>query len=110
MSLCDQVQEDISIFLDLEDMATVHTIQLPGDTQARNITVVVDDVELQRNNLKSTDGIHDGNLLFFASSADIGGISENELIQFDGVPYQVIGIVDEDSMKQITLRAGMGGF
>lgn len=110
MALCNQIEEDISIFLDLDDTATVHTIRLPGDTQAREITVVVDNDEGQRNSLKSPGGLYDGNLLFFARTADVAGAAPEGMIIFDGVPYKVAGAVDEDGMSQITLRAGMGGF
>lgn len=110
MSLCNQIEEDISIFLDLDDMATVHIIRLPGDTQTREITVVVDDDELQRNSLKSSNGVYDGDLLFFARSEDVEGVVPDSFVQFDKVPYQVSSAVDSDGMKQITLRAGRGGF
>jgi hypothetical protein len=110
MSLRDQVEEDLSIFFDLDEMGTVHTIQLGNVSSAKDITVVVDEDEGQRNSVKSPGGQYDGNLLFYARTADTTGIVPDGMFLFDGVPYQVAGCVDEDGISQITLRAGVGGF
>jgi len=109
MALNNQIKEDLSIFFDLEEMAKLHKIKLPGDAAAREITVIVDDDQLQQNGMKSA-GTYEGNLLIFVNSSDVSEITEKMLIQFDGVPYQVTGLVNEDGMTQITLSAGMGGF
>jgi|GEM_PF-2273480 len=109
MAVNDQIKEDLSIFFDLEEMAELHKIKLPADVVAREITVIVDDDQLQQNGMKSA-GTYEGNLLIFVNSSDVSEITKKMLILFDGVPYQVAGLVDEDGMTQITLSAGMGGF
>lgn len=110
MSLQDQIEEDISLFFDLSDMATVHTICLPGEISEHEITVVMDNDGAQRNSLKSPGGIYDGNLLFYTRTTDVAGIVPDGMIRFDNIPYQVVSAVDEDGMTQVTLRTGMGGF
>ena len=108
MSLHDQIGEDLSIFLDLDDMATEHTICLPGDSAERKISVIVDNDQGQQNALK-TQGVYACDLLFYAKSSDLPGITANSMIQFDGRPYQVGPCVEEDGMTQVTLQACAGG-
>ncbi len=110
MSLSDQINEDVSIFLDLDDMATIHTIQLPGSLAGKEIAVVVDEDEAQRNSLKSPGGTYDGDLLFFARAEDVEGIIPESQVLFDKVPYRVVSAVDSDGIRQVTLKSGMGGF
>ncbi len=110
MTLSEQIGEDEAIFFDLEEMASVHTIQLPGDFLPRDVPVIVDDTQLQQNSLKSADGTYHGDLLVFVRKNEVPGLSEHTFIQFDGVPYQVVKVVDEDGILQVTLGTNMGGF
>ncbi|HEX3027647.1 MAG TPA: hypothetical protein VHR42_10565 [Clostridia bacterium] len=110
MSLHDQIEEDLSIFLDLDEMAAKHTVCLPGDPAPREIAAVVDNDEGQQNALRSQSGVYSGTVLFYAKTSDVSGITANSMIQFDDRPYQVAGIVEEDGMTQVTLQAGEGGF
>lgn len=108
MSLAEQIEEDVSIFFDLADMATEHTIKMAGDSSPRNVAVVIDNDQMRLNELKS-GGTHSGDLMFFAREADLAGIIPNSMISFDGIPYQVTDVSGDDVL-QITLSAGMGGF
>lgn len=107
MTLREQFDEDLSIFLDLGEMATTHSLTV-GKT-SRIIACVVDNDTAQRHSLQS-GGNYDGECLLFAKSADVAGVHAGMLIQFDSVPYQVSGVVEEDGMTQITFAAGQGGF
>lgn len=104
MALCDQVEDDLSMFFDLDEMATIHNIS------GKQISVVIDNDQGQRNSIKAPGGVYDGNLLFFAKTSELPTILPDSMITFDGVPYQVVGVVSEEGMSQVTLRAGMGGF
>lgn len=108
MTLREQVEEDLSIFLDLDEMATEHTITFGQAT--RTVSCVVDNDEGQRNSLHSPGGNFDGDVLFFIRTADAAEIIPGMPIQFDGIPYMVSGVIDEDGMTQITLTAGQGRF
>ncbi len=110
MTLSEQVGEDEAIFFDLDEMASVHTIQLPGESMPRDVPVVVDDTQLQQNSQKSADGTYHGDLLFFVRKIEVPGLVEQAFIQFDGVPYQVVKTADEDGVLQVTLGTNMGGF
>lgn len=110
MSLSEQIQEDNALFFDSDDMAEVHKIQLPGGVSVRDIAVVIDNDQLQQNRLKSPGGTYDGKILFYVPKVEVWGLVEQALIQFDGIPYQVLAIVDEDEILQVTLDTNMGGF
>ena len=109
MSLHDQIGEDLSIFLDLDDLATEHTICLPGNSEEKKISVIIDNDQGQQNALKA-QGVYTCDLLFYAKSSDVTGIAANSMIQFDGRPYQVVSPVEEDGMTQVALQACAGGF
>ncbi len=108
MTLREQFDEDLSIFMDLDEMATEHRISVGQASSV--ISCVVDNDAAQRNSLQSPGGNYDGDFLFFAKTADVHNLKPDILIRFDGVPYQVTGVVEEDGMTQITLAAGQGGF
>lgn len=110
MSLSEQIQEDNALFFDPDDMAEVHKIQLPGEMSVRDIAVIVDNDQLQQNSLKSPGGTYNGKMLFYVPKTEVPGLVEQALIQFDGVPYLVSEIVDEDKILQVTLDTNMGGF
>ena len=107
MTLREQFDHDLSVFLDLDEMATEHRITTGQVSHV--ISCVVDNDSAQSNSIQSS-GTFDGDLLFFAKSADVGGLKPRMLIKFDGVPCEITGAVEEDGMTQITLTASQGGF
>ncbi|MVB11074.1 hypothetical protein CAFE_17760 [Caprobacter fermentans] len=108
MSLKDQIAGDLDLFFDLDEMAEPHTLTIGGTE--REISAIVDGDGGQRNSLKAPGGAYDGDLLFYAKTADLSGAVQNALIQWDGVPYRVGPVVEEDGISQVTLTAGQGGF
>lgn len=108
MTLHEQVGDDVAMFLDLDDMASEHEICLPGQSEPRKISVVVDNDEGQQNALKA-QGVYAGDLLFFAKATDVPGITANAMMQFDSRPYQIVDTVEEDGVTQVTLQAYAGG-
>ncbi len=108
MTLREQIEEDLSIFFDMDEMATEHTITIGQTT--KTVSCIVDNDEGQRNSLRSPGSNYDGDMLFFIRSSDAAGIVPEMMIQFDGSPYMIAGVVEEDGMTQITLTAGQGGF
>lgn len=105
MSLREQFDEDLDIFFDLDEMATEH------DLQGRKLQLVVDSDQLQKNALQDPGGIFDGDFLLFAKTRDLSGlrIAAGSLIELDARPYQILSVIDEDGVTQITLSAAQGG-
>lgn len=108
MSLKDQIAEDLTLFFDLDEMAETHTLTVGG--AEREIPAIADGDEGQRNSLKAPEGTYDGDLLFYAKTSDLSGVVQGGLIQWDGVPYRVAAVVEEDGISQVTMTAGQGGF
>lgn len=104
MSLQEQIQSDIDIFFDVEDMATEHCIN------GRKVCVVIDNDLGELKSLKSSDGTYSGDLLFFAKSIDLQGISARDSLIFDDVPFFVASVVEMDGVIQVALNSQMGGY
>lgn len=104
MGLHDQIEEDLDIFLDQDDMATVHEI---GGVL---VTMLTDEDQALAITLKSAGGIYEGNLLFFAKTQDLPPLLPRSMTTFDGVPCEVVTLVEADGMSQVMLKAGLGGF
>ena len=110
MTLREQMADDLNMFFNLDEMAAEHSIVTADVPEGMTVRCVVDNDQGQKNSLQSPGGIYDGTLLFFAKTADVQGLRPQMLLQFDGVPYAVLGIVEEDGVKQVTLAASQGGF
>ncbi|MCI1965881.1 MAG: hypothetical protein LKJ17_07095 [Oscillospiraceae bacterium] len=108
MTLREQLGADLNLFLDLDEMAETHTLTIGGEM--REIPAIIDGNAGQRNSLKAPGGVYDGDLLFYARTADLNGMARNGLIQWDDIPYRVAAMVEENGMSQVTLVAGMDGF
>lgn len=107
MSLHDQIQDDLSMILNLDEMASEHTIGI--GVEKKTITVILDNDSANLDMLKS-QGVYPADCLFYAKSSDVAGVTANMLIQFDGNPYQVVGIVEDDGLTRVSLQAAKGGF
>jgi hypothetical protein len=108
MTLREQESDDFAMFFDPDEMGSEHLIVT--DASEKTILCVLDNDQGMKNSLQSPGGIYDGNLLFFAKTADLTGLQTNMMIQFDGVPYVVSGVVEEDGISQVTLSSSRGGF
>lgn len=108
MILKGQMNDDLSIFFDLDEMAESHILTVNGE--AREISVIVDGIQGQRNSLKAAGGTYDGDLLFYAKKKDVSGVVQGSAIQFDGAPWIVSAVIEEGEISQVTLSAGAGGF
>ena len=105
MSLKDQIADDIAMFFDLEEMGSEHVLE------GRTITLVVDADQAQKNSMKASGGIYDGDLLVFARKADLSGmrVEPNALLRLDGRTYCITSALEEDGIMQLTLAGGIGG-
>lgn len=110
MTLREQMADDLDMFFDVDEMADEHTIVTAAVPTGITVRCVVDNDQGQKNSLQSPGGIYDGNLLFFAKTADVQGLRPQMLLQFDGVPYVISGVLEEDGVTQATLVASQGGF
>lgn len=106
MSLRDQVLEDLKTIFNLDEMASEHRFA------GRVLQLVVDNDQLQKNALQSPGGLYDGDVLIFAKAGQLAGLqlTPGRAVDFDGRPYVIAGIIDEDGVTQITLTAAQGGF
>lgn len=66
----------------------------------------------QKNALQAPGGLYDGDVLIFAKAGQLAGLqlTPGRAVDFDGRPYVIAGIIDEDGVTQITLTAAQGGY
>ncbi len=110
MTLREQVADDFAMLFNPDEMGSEHSIVTDASPGGKTILCVVDNDQGMKNSLQSPGGVYDGNLLFFAKTADILGLQPRMMIQFDDVPYVVSGIVEEDGISQVTLASTLGGY
>lgn len=109
MTLREQFGDDLDIFLDADELATEHTIRLTVSQEEKKVLCVVDDDEALQNAIKS-QGTFEGNILFYARTSDLSGIEQEMMLIFDGVPFLVSGVVEDEGVTQVTLTTTQGGF
>lgn len=67
----------------------------------------------QKNALQAPGGLYDGDVLIFAKAGAAlpwPQLTPGRAVDFDGRPYVIAGIIDEDGVTQITLTAAQGGY
>lgn len=106
MSLREQMLGDLETIFNPDEMASEHRFA------GRALRLVVDNDQLQKNALQAPGGICDGDILLFAATAELQGLqlAPGRAVDFDGSPYRIAGVIDEDGVTQITLMVAQGGF
>lgn len=107
MSLCNQINDDLSIFFDLDEMGSLHTLQ------GKQIVLIVDNDLAQAHALKAPDSLYDGDMIVFVRKIDLPKSSRIEpdmRLVLDSRPYCVLSVLDLDGILQITLTSKAGGF
>jgi len=98
MGFKEDVENDISFFLNSEEFAEPHNFE------GVNIPCIVDDDALQQQKIKSASGTYVGKKLIHVKRADLKGRpAVDARILFDGKPYTVKDCIDNDGILSITL-------
>jgi hypothetical protein len=103
MSFKDQVQSDLTVFINDDEFAEPHVID------GRTINVIVDNDRLKERSKKEYDGISVGEILYFVKVEDFGEHPEQGTPQiFDGRPMYVFDCREDDGMYEVILQQNRG--
>lgn len=98
MSLKDELENDLSEFLNEDEFAEIHNIE------GENIVCIVDDDSLQQQKIKSAAGTYVGKKLIHVKRTALKGRpAVDARLLFDGKHYTVKDCIDNDGMLSITL-------
>jgi hypothetical protein len=99
MNFKEYTNQDLQVFINLNEFADTHTID------GRTLTVIVDNDRLMERSQKEYDGAYIGEILYFVNAAEYGVLPETEAIQtFDGQCYYVASAKSEMGMYEIILK------
>ena len=104
-SFKDLLQQDVGrVFLNLEEFGERHRVN------GRPMTILLDDmenVEREKKQKSSMDGLHTRQVLFYVSAAEFGGPlpAQDTYLNLDGGTYRTVDATDECGVYAITLEA-----
>lgn len=100
MSLKDIIEQDLNIFFNTDEFATIHNIG------GREFPIVMDNDRLSQLTKKDYDGLYIGDLLFYVSALELGTKPKpGNVILFDEKPYIIFDAKEDDGIYEIILKA-----
>lgn len=103
MSLKDQIQSDLVVFINTDEFAEPHVIN------GQILNVIVDNDRLKERSKEEYEGISVGEILYYVKTEDIGERPEEGTPQiFDGRQMYVFDCRDGDGMYEIILQQNRG--
>ncbi len=107
MGFKEQVSNDRAVFLSVDEFGDLHQIQYRPGHGPEPITAIVDEQRLTERASREYDGLYIGELLYFVSAAVFAiPIVKGQKQLFDGKPYTVADVREEDGMYEIILNKG----
>ncbi len=107
MGFKDRVLTDRAVFVNGAEFGDLHQIQYRPGHGPEPVTAIVDQQRLTERASREYDGLYIGELLYFASVAAFAiPIVKGQKQLFDGKPYTVADVREEDGMYEIILNKG----
>lgn len=107
MGFKDHILADRAVFLNSDEFGAEHQIQYRPGHGPEPIVATVDEQRLTERASREYDGIYIGELLYFASVAAFAiPIKKGDKQLFDGKPYTVTDVREENGMYEIILNKG----
>lgn len=99
MTLKEQIKEDISIFLDDAEFASIHVVE------GEEISILVDNDRLAELKGGTDNTLGEADLLFYAKTADLPSKrGYGHILNYDDEDWFVISWNENDGISEISLK------